>query len=618
VSARVCHIERIDRGGLLAGLRLVGPRTEDRWSAPLESLAAEGEARVDAVGDAQSNARDAAAWVAERLKEAGRGKRIDRVVLDADGAVCSWVTASSIEPKVVRALVEQHAGGSEGDGGLEDAGHDSGPGRFPDLPGELGVQPLVDAFAAPPSASSDAAAAIRKRFESARGQAKKALEVDDDGVPSAQRIAVMAMPEVPARLLLDELDRAGVEVGSVGSVFHAAASVWDPAARTAKAKSEDEDPLTVEAEPGLTLVVLVDIAGRLVWCWSKTGGVAASGSARLPGGTTRGPVRQDAGGVAGERAGAMGGAARIEGDRPTVRITSQTLARLTGEWLSWATQLGHVPTRVVAVAPFASLEVGPPEANGAGGLDATGLATALRRALPAATVDLVDDEDPVGLTLRRLAELHDDGSPAVRDDGTQRRGLMGLSRRPGRAHRAMYRWSAAALVAASLAVSAVSWSLFQEADGAGTVVAELRTQRRELLESIDARLVMSPFASRELQAMVDTARQGVVTAESLPPPPPALAELETLSYLLANEAYDLTTLSIGPFAASFTVVVDDIGAAEELRSGLTAIAGSNVIWSDPTLNTQSGGRVSVQANGVWRQRPAAGTAGGIGGIGGGG
>ncbi len=617
MSARICHIERIDRGGLLAGLRLVGPRTEERWSAPLESLAAEGEARVDAVGDAQSNARDAAAWVAERLREVGRGRRIDRVVLDADGAVCSWVTASSIEPKVVRALVEQHAGGSEGEGGLDDPAHDTGPGRFPDLPGELGVQPLVDAFATPPSASADAASAIRRRFESARGQAKKALEVDDDGVPAAQRIAVMAMPEVPARLLLDELDRAGVEVGSVGSVFHAAASVWDPAARALKAKSpEDEDPLTVDAEPGLTLVLLVDIAGRLVWCWSKTGGVAASGSARLPGGVTRGPVRGEAGGIgAGDRAGAT---ARIEGDRPTVRITSQTLARLTGEWLSWATQLGHVPTRVVAVAPFASLEVGPPEANGAGGLDATGLATALRRALPGATVDLVDDEDPIGLTLRRLAELHDDGSPAVREDGTQRRGLTGLSRRPGRAHRAMYRWSAAALVAASVAVSAVSWSLFQRADGSGTVLAELRTQRRELLESIDPRLVMSPFASRELQSMVDAARQGVVTADSLPPPPPALAELETLSYLLANESYDLTTLSIGPFAASFTVVVDDIGAAEQLRSGLTAIAGSNVIWSDPTLNTQSGGRVSVQANGVWRVRPAPGTAGGIGGVGGGG
>jgi hypothetical protein len=594
VSTRVCHLERIDRGGILAGVRLVGPRTEDRWSAALH----DSDASTDPIENARDAARDAASWIAEHLRASGRTRRIERIVLDGDGAVCSWVTASSVEAKVVRALVEQQAGSAgEGDGGFDDPGDDTGPGRFPDLPGELGVQPLVDAVAAAPSASGEALSAVRRRLEAARnGSSRKPDPEDETETNAARRVAVLAAPDVPARLLLDELDRFGIEVGAVGSIFHAAGSVWDPTARRASMpglSARGDDHLVAETEPGVTAVLLVDPAGRLVWSWSKNAGLVASGSARLPGGVTSGgrssasPAPRE--GVRAER---------MEGERATVRLTSGVLARVSSEWLSWAAQLGEVPERVVAVVPFASLEAAPADADGSAGLDAPGIAAAIRRALPNATVDLVDDEDPIGLTLRRLAELHDDGAPSVSDHDGQRRTLDELSRRPGRAHRAMYRWASGALLAASLAVSAVSWTMWQRAEASESALAGLRTERRTLLESVDPALVISPFATRDLQAKVDEARAGVVGADTLEPPPPILAELETLSYLIGYEEYDLTALSLSPFAASFTVVVEDIGAAEQLRESLASIAGSAVVWNQPELTTQRGS-VSVQANGVW-------------------
>ncbi|MEM7756164.1 MAG: hypothetical protein AAF297_11075 [Planctomycetota bacterium] len=441
-------------------------------------------------------------------------------------------------------------------------------------------------------------AQLRKRFGG--GDQDAAADRGDPADP-ARRLAVLAMPEAPARLLLDELDRAGIEVGSVGTVFHAASAVWDVSARADRTTSasvpESGENGVIDAETGpmCTAVLLVEPDGRLVWCWSVKGGVAVSGSARLAGGVARsGGVPRDSETAIERRA------ERAEVDTPSVRVTSGVLARVTTEWLSWTAQLGIVPSRVVVVAPFASLEVGTASSNGAAGLDAPGIASALRRALPSATVDLVDDDDPVGLTLRRLAELHDDNAPAVRgDSGSQRRGLVSLTRRPGRAHKAMYRWSAAALLAASVALSAVSWRFLTRAEVSEQRVATLSSQRRALLERVDPSLIVSPFATRELENRVQASR---APTESLAPALPIVPELEALSYVLGNADIELQSISINQVSATFNVTVPDIEAAEALRESLRSIFGSSMSWSDPTI-TRSGSAVRVSATGLWPDTP---------------
>jgi len=584
----VVHLERVDRGAVLAGLRLVGPRSAERWSSPFAAAngsrdrgAENDEAVLDPAGDARATARDAAAWLAERLKAERAGRRIDRLVIDADGAVCSWVSATDAEPRIVRALVTQHAGGGEADLRDDAAGDEHGPGRFPNLPdGELTVQPLAEQDERPISASGDALASLRRRFTSLGSDADA-----EDGGP--RRLPVLAVPEAPARLLLDELDREGVEVGSVGSVFNAAAAVWDASARAAGASGDD--PLVATAG-GCTAVILVDPAGRMTWCWSVRGGVVAAGSARLAGGVAR-PASSS---TALDRSRSHAGVDLEQ--PPSVRITPGVMARVSTEWISWAAQLGVVPTRVAIVAPCSALEVGPAGSNGAGGLDATGVAAALRRAVPDATVDLVDDDDPVGLTLRRLAELHDDASPAVaRTPGDMRRSLTALSRRPGRAHRAMYRWSALAFVAAGAALSTLTWHLLQRAEAFERTAATLSNQRRALLEDVDPSLIVSPFPARTIEDRIRSAGSGGVALDA---PPPILRELETLSFVLGVESYTLSSLSLNPFAASFTVNVPGIAEAEQLSESLRSIGQSSINWPDPSI-TQAGATVRVSATGRW-------------------
>jgi len=326
-----------------------------------------------------------------------------------------------------------------------------------------------------------------------------------------------------------------------------------------------------------------------MWCWSVRGGVATSGSARLAGGIARagGPVKEE---------GLQRRTDSVEVESPSVRVTSGVLARVSTEWLAWSSQLGLAPTKAVVVAPCSALEVGPPEANGSGGLDAPGIAAALRRVLPDATIDVVDDDDPVGLTLRRLAELHDDHAPVVTEEpGNLRKGLTALTRRPGRAHKAMYQWSAAALIAACVALGAIAIWLRGAAQSYESQAATLKNSRTSLLESVDQTLLRSPFPVRDLERQVNEARNAKPPIE---PSPPVIAELDTLSLLLGSDEYKLGSLSVNRLGGSFNVTVPDIGAAEDLREALRDIYGSGLIWSDPSI-TESGQNLTVRAQGYW-------------------
>ncbi len=539
MSARVLYISRVDRGAQIVGARLVGPTLDAAWTAP---AAAEGDAEPRA-----DEAARLAEWAAATLAGKPDPKRIDRLVLDASGAVCSWVRAPSADARLIAAMVEQDTAGGRSDDTGDDFG---GAGRFPDLPGELAIEPMGAPLEGMPEAGSA------------------------DAGP--RRFGVFVGPDVPARAVLDALDGGGLDVGAAVSIWHAMAAAWDPGVRAAAAagsrgeQAHSDDGAVMQAD-GLTAVVVSDAAlDRVLWCWSRGGTLIAAGAV-----------------------GAAGG-----------RATAGATARLSAEWLAWTAQLGIAPQRVVAVCPL--------DAGSDGGDGAT-LGSRLARALPEATVDVVDEGAGVGLTLRRYAEAMDAGAVATAARLGSGEALAGLSSRAGRSHRAMYRWTAAALAAGAVLVFAGAWRLSEAAAEIATRTERLAEARREALAAVKPDLARDAFWRKNLSDEVEGLRRANATAgaEEEGSRRAILEELETLSLVLASDQTRIETITVNDYAVAFIATVPDTQAVEGLQQALRSVAGSAVVWERLSA-TDSGGRKRVNGTGTWAVpsgRSASGTGG---------
>jgi len=448
---------------------------------------------------APSDARAAAEWLAERLS--GNGRAISRLVVDTDGGVCSWVSATDTSPDVLRALVEQPFD-------QEDA---EGTSRFPELPGETALETL--------------------------GGAPAARKGSDTG--HASRVSVLALPVVPARLLIDELDRLGIRVGEVEALWHAIGAAWDPAARASLGGANAERVIS-ETVP-VTGIILLDPAGRLVWTWSRGGEILAGGSQRIQ--TVRfGESEPD----------------RLERGRTRQPVVAASdVARVASDWFAWSMQLGVTPTRIVVVGDPAEVE---------GGLDASGIGAALGKARPDAPVDIVREEDPVGRTLSFLAGRE---PPA-------RAGISELTERPGRVHRAMYRWAAVALLVAACAVGAVAWRFLTIA---GEVDGQIRQINKDYVD------VAGEGGLNIATARLDADRRIAELEGSQPDvasivgkPNPVLAELEALSFVLASDDMTLQEIVFTDLTVSLKVQVQTTEAFEALNQSIRSISGSVLDW----------------------------------------
>lgn len=533
MSARILYVDRTDTGAQLAGARVVGSRVDERWT-PAPGIDEDPAQRL------RSQASGAADWLARHLDARPGGRRLDRVVLDADGALCAWLAAPSADRGLAEALIREQSI----EPGEEAAAH---PPRFPDLPGELSVDPLGPQ----PNGS------------------RRQPETD------ASRVSVIVQPDIPARILLDRLDDRRIQTNGVLSIWHAAAAAWDPSA--AKSASSDQDPLVQRAE-GCTAIVLLEPEGRLLWCWSIAGRVVAAGHARTP------------------------------ADRDGARLRRAALGRLGAEWLAWSAQLGLTPNLVRLVA---SLPAEPAQ----GELDGPGAARLLGKLLPDAAGELIDDPEPIGLTLRRLAEAIEDGAAPQPAETDGRDALASLAARPGRAHRRMYRAAALALVAGAALAAAGSLSLTARAGELRAARDRQTEARQEIVSGINETLLDAGVAgggtgiplldplSRQLLRETDDyvgrmrSRLGP-GSDALRLPRPALEEVNLISRLVASEEYRLRDIRVGYFVASFEVSVPDTAAAERLQAALRNVGGSNVIWQRGTI-TRDGDRQRINFTGRW-------------------
>lgn len=407
--------------------------------------------------------------------------------------------------------------------------------------------------------ASTGEASLQALAESAPRRRRRERPSED---ATGHRLAVVTIPDVSARLFLDALDDRGVTPGAVVSLWHALASAWDPGGPSAGAPGARSDRVVADASPP-TAVVLIDPEGRLVWSWSRRGELIAGGTIRVAG-----------------RAGGEGGG---------IRVTPDDVGRLTADWLAWSAQLGVAPARIVCLGPDAG--------GGAGGLSPAALGESLGRAWPGASVDLAVLDDPVGMTLRRLAELDADVGA-----GDPRSALVALSHRPTRAHRSVRRWSAGAIAAASAGLFAIAWRAW---DAAGVIRARVADQAQTTRALIGEALPLaanSPFPMQVISDEVARLRSLRGAGKDIYPAKPILREIDAVSAALSRDAQP-AVIDFQDSSAMLTVLVSDYQAGQAVLESLASIDSSSCEWKN--LDTagqggQQGDKFRLQFVGRWR------------------
>lgn len=524
MSVRACYLSRSDRGGRLTEVRLVGERTDETWR--------------ETSSEPHDAAERSAAWVADRLArgaEGGAGLRV--VCVDVDGAACAWLTAPSGDPQVVAALVAQ--GGSSWT-----AGDGATPGQFASV---TATDASIQALAVEPASTW-------------RSRVKGLTRRGKDTRPAGERLAVLSVPDVPARLFLDALDDRGAVPDRVLSMWHALALAWDPGGPGASHAASNGDRVVATTTPATAVVLIDREAGRLVWCWSRAGEVLAGGSMRL----------------AVDRA----------GETASPRLGEPDVGRLTADWLAWASQLGAAPSRIIAIGPRMSEE--------GGGLGPGELGEALGRAWPGAMVNFAVHEDPVGMTLHRLL-----GLPGI--ESGPRTSLMSLTNRPSRAHRALIRAGALAMAAAALGLGAVAWKSWTSANEARAMASALADETRAEIVKVVPRAEMSQFPDRDLASEVTKLRTARETPRELESDAakPILEELDTLSFVLASFAgVEAEDYQLRPDSVIVTLKVPDTHTGEAVLQSMREIGGSLCEWKGEPK--QVGDRLALTLTGAWK------------------
>jgi hypothetical protein len=331
-------------------------------------------------------------WLAS---QPGTKRRYAGLIVDIDECICRWVKGASAAPPVLTAALRQQS--------LEwgDAGH-------------IGfVEPVTDTRATakrPPLPfasllSRKAADSVDEDALSTTSSDPAGLSLSDAEAPQHGCVAI-ALPDALVRLVLDGLDKHGVRVSAVLSLWHALAALTD---RTHEAAGSETEPEAVVAiEPGR----------RVVWAWGQRGSLLAGGSVWLE---------------------------SASGEADAVAASSErAVRRLQLDWLSWAAQLGVVPGRVRVLGP-AEHPFG------------RALAEVAASATPGMAVSHEAHDDGVHAVAQKLSVR-----PRPQRATNARQALTRLSARPNRATRQRYFTIAASLVLTAVAVTGVGYRFSQQ------------------------------------------------------------------------------------------------------------------------------------------------------------
>jgi hypothetical protein len=513
------YLERDPSGQRLVGLRLIGDQEEECYSVPEDASPSEA-------------VRFAAEWIRARL-DAKSGDGIGMLCLDPRGAVCSWLDVPSSDDSVIKAAVRQKPAGAWGEWT-----------SMPAMAGSDAVESLVPVGAASLEALGD-------NPTKPAGQGL-VLKKKKDPTLVNRRAAVLAMGDLPVRLMIDALDEMKIQVGQITSLWHAMASAWDPAAEA----RDNDDPLVSSAKVD-TAIVLVEATGRVQWAWSDEGRLVTSGTAM---------IEQDA----------------FAGDDKACSFGS---GRLAMDWLAWTAQLGRSPRRV-----FCLIDT---EHGSAAGTGAFG--QAISKIWPSASVDLVPVEDPIISTFLRLQERTPGGKARRQIPSTQQ--MSTLANRPGRAHRGMYRWIAAAIMIGAVGLGVLGFKTRASGKDAVREAATISATTNSLILSELGQNADPMFAAMSLQTELDRLRAEGQNTDFTPIRPVLLA-LEEISFWLANmNGIELSSLTIDQ-AINLVKLDADSTASAEAAPGMLKNA-QLINWNDGNIRTTAS-KTIVNIDGFWR------------------
>lgn len=556
MSARIAYLSRADRGARLIGVRLLGAHADDTWNPGAAQ-------ELDPVSGAASDARGAGKWIAQRLAERA-GASLAALCLDADGATCSWVSSPSAEPAAIASIARQ------------------GPAHEEAVPGLSSAQSPLSYFAESPQDSQ-----VQGLVEPAPGKRRH----DPSSAP--ERVGVLAVGDLAARLVVDELDDAGVPVDQVTTLYHLLAAAWDPSARqTSAAITADSDVIVSDSAP-VTAIVLVEPAGRLVWAWSRRGLLLAGGSIRLPMLRLE-PVAEPADN---QPLPESAGEARLS-------IHDTDIARLCAEWISWSMQLGVAPDRAVCLLPESAAMVETESGT-------VPTAQLLGKRWGNIPIDAAIHEDPIGATLLRVIAKEEDRAQLAADP---RAGLPLLSHRPTRAHQRLYFWAAGAVLLISAGLAIAAWRVESAAAAARRAAEAYKVNIEAMVQQVHppARISQGGVTLALRQELAKLQKQ-FAPVEKSDPSQPILDELDTLSSVLGAPELELTEIQLTNTTVTVKVVTPDLPTAELVLDALRSVGGSHVgSWSQ-TFTQQTGaqnsGKVSAIFNGLWaadKPKPAGG------------
>lgn len=544
------YLERDGSGQVLLGVRLIGEHDEERWTPDDTSLPGT-NGSAGTAEDPSTRPSRAASWIRSRLAE-GRTGKIQTLCLDLRGAACNWLEVPGDSASVLSAAARNAPRGGWGD--------------WPEPPNPEAAQALhaegatLDWRAASLQPLRETAGTAQSVSPGRLSLPRRSSDQTAAERTASRRVAVLAVSDLPVRLLLDELDALGVVVERVTTLAHAMAAAWYPGAAP---RSADEDDPLVARDTSDAAVVMVEPSGRLQWCWSVGGQLLAAGSNRID----------------------------PEVFEPGAQLSAATTGRLSADWLAWSAQLGRSPSRIVCLVPES---VGTPETAGA-------LGRSVGAAWPNATVDLFRVPDPIGATAARLHERSAGGRPqrAMPADAA----IASLQARPGRAHRSLYRWGAAACFAAAAAMVVLGVRLRGSAE-------EARTAARELIESQRGRVaeVLPPtadltFPTLAAQSERDALRLAVPDASAVTPIRPVLPAAEEIGFAIAsNPDAELDRLTILQSLITVQVSGPDTRSVEFVPSTLEN--GTDLFQWSPGDILRRNNTYQTVVNGVWRSGSA--------------
>ncbi|MFK7759203.1 MAG: hypothetical protein AB8C13_04565 [Phycisphaerales bacterium] len=507
MSERICYLQRTDRGLALAGVRMVGSHADDQWEV---TTGGSPDAILETIDDA-------AVWIKQRLKSGGGSSRtLPILCLDTDGAICTWTKPEDTNEEMITAAIDQLDSDQEDE--LE-AGFQTTMGeRFPNLPLEVNYEPL-----------------------------------NDQDTSDGSRRAVVASPDVPARLLIDQLDSMGIRIERVENLWSLIAMAWDPGAPH-RSNARDSQRVISTDDPVCACAILDTARGRLIWTWSKCGNLLAAGSIRISH-TSEGLFLQQS-----------------------------DLSRLCADWIGWATQLGVSPLRVVMVLPENGLD-------NEHGLDRSGVGSIFAQHWPTATTDVLTQDDPLLATLRSAIEHEYPSS-------TKSSPASVLTNRPGRAHRSMYRWAAGMLIIAGAAIGWTGWSLYSKGSATLSDARTVRSAMSEQLMTVRPPITSLALPGPELQERLRRliARNGPM---EVTPNKPVLKELETISFILGMSGIEIDSVQITHTIVKLKIRAADLSTAEQINEALRSINSTDLQWRISPELAKRGDQIEATFTATW-------------------